>query len=97
MPDRKKTKRVCKNGHTFFKSSDCPVCPVCEKNRAVGSEFLTLFAAPARRALESATINQITDLAKFTHQEIMSLHGFGKSGMATLNKVMAENKISFKK
>lgn len=29
----KKTLRTCKKGHRYYKSSDCPVCPACEKER----------------------------------------------------------------
>lgn len=97
MSGRIKTKRICENGHAFFKSSDCPVCPVCEKNKTGKSEFLQLFAAPARRALESADINEISDLLKFTEKEILSLHGFGKSGMVILKNAMKENNVFFAK
>jgi hypothetical protein len=23
--------KICSKGHRFYKSSDCPTCPVCEK------------------------------------------------------------------
>ncbi|MBK9191256.1 MAG: hypothetical protein IPM77_06915 [Crocinitomicaceae bacterium] len=96
MTELKKTKRICENGHTFFKSSNCPVCPVCEKDKPAGSDLLNLFSAPARRALESAHISKVSDLSKFSEHEILSLHGFGKSGMTILKKVMSENNVSFK-
>ena len=44
--------KVCTNGHQFFKSSDCPTCPVCEAERKPKFGLLSLLAAPARRALE---------------------------------------------
>ena len=34
MPAKTKgSKRVCPNGHTYYKSSDCPVCPICENEK----------------------------------------------------------------
>ncbi len=29
----KGTLRVCPKGHKYYKSSDCPTCPVCESHR----------------------------------------------------------------
>lgn len=31
---KKKSLRVCKNGHQYYKSSNCPICPLCETNLA---------------------------------------------------------------
>lgn len=25
--------KICEKGHQYYKSSDCPICPVCEKER----------------------------------------------------------------
>jgi hypothetical protein len=45
--------RTCKSGHSYYKSSECPICPVCEKERTTKDDFLSFLAAPARRVLES--------------------------------------------
>jgi hypothetical protein len=29
----KGTLRICDKGHQYYKSSDCPICPVCEVKR----------------------------------------------------------------
>lgn len=83
-------KRICKNGHIFFKSSDCPVCPICEKLKPAGAEFLMLLAAPARRALENAGIKTLKQLSKKTEKEILSLHGMGPSSIPILKKSLKE-------
>ena len=56
MPTQKKQK-TCENGHVFFKISDCPTCPICEKARKPMNNFLAELGAPARRALENNAIN----------------------------------------
>lgn len=94
---RKKTLKICKNGHEFYKSSDCPVCPICEKERKPGADFLAVLAAPARRALENQGIRTLAQLARYSEKEILSLHGMGKSSIPRLKKVLAENKLDFRK
>ncbi len=37
-----KTLRTCEQGHEYYKSSDCPTCPVCEKERKPKEGFLSL-------------------------------------------------------
>lgn len=77
------------NGHTFFKSSDCPVCPVCERQRPAGDSFLTLVSSPARRALESAGITTLEWLARVTEAELLRLHGIGPSAIPKLKAALA--------
>jgi hypothetical protein len=54
-------------------------------------------AAPARRALVSAKIYKISDLQKFSKEEVMELHGMGKSALARLQRIMVAKKIKFKR
>lgn len=88
--------KTCKQGHQFYKSSDCPVCPVCERERKPNIGFLALIAAPARRALERENILTLEDLAKHTEKEILALHGMGPGTIPKLKKALGENKLSFK-
>lgn len=88
--------KTCKEGHRFYKSSDCPVCPVCEMNLKPKEGFLTLIGAPARRALERENILTLEDLAKHTEKEILALHGMGPGTIPKLKKALGENKLSFK-
>ncbi|SDB94779.1 RNA polymerase alpha subunit C-terminal domain-containing protein [Shouchella lonarensis] len=89
-------KRVCQKGHEYFKSSDCPVCPICEKARAPEEGFLSLLSAPARRALEHHGITTLTQLASCSEKEVLALHGLGPASLPTLRTVLQEAGLSFK-
>ena len=89
--------RTCAKGHQYFKSSDCPTCPVCEAERRPEHGFLSLLSAPARRALEREEIETLIQLSKYTEGEILKLHGMGPSSIAKLKKVLAAAKLSFRK
>lgn len=93
----KKNYRICENGHSFLKSSDCPVCPICEKEKKPSNGFLSLLAAPARRALENKGIKTLQQLSKYSEAELLALHGFGKSSLPALKKALKEKGLSFKK
>lgn len=89
--------RTCPNGHTFYKSSDCPVCPVCEAARNPASQVLAVVSAPARRALEHEGILTASQLARYTETEILALHGMGPSSIPRLRKVLEAEGLSFRK
>ena len=89
--------KTCKNGHEFFKSSDCPTCPVCEAERKPKDNFLSLLAAPARRALENNGITSLEQLSTFTEKEILDFHGMGKSSIPKLKKLLSGKKMTFRK
>jgi len=92
-----KLKKVCKKGHTYFKSSNCPTCPKCENEKKAKDGFLIGFGAPAQRALKSAGITDVSKLKNYTEKEILALHGFGPSSLPQLKAKMLKEKISFKK
>ena len=91
-----KTKKTCKFGHTFYKSSDCPTCPTCEKLKEPASGFLALLSNPARNTLLHHGIDTIQKLANHTEKEIFALHGMGRASPPTLQKTLAEEKMAFK-
>lgn len=95
--ETKKMLKTCKNGHKYYKSSDCPTCPVCEEKRKPNDNFLSLLVAPARRALENNGITTVSQLSEYTEKEVLSFHGFGKSSIPILQKILSENNLSFKK
>ena len=66
----KGTLRTCKNGHQYYKSSECPVCPMCEQEHKPNDGFLSVLSAPARRALQNAGIKTVIQLSKKTKKEI---------------------------
>ncbi len=93
--DTKKKVKTCKSGHQFFKSSDCPTCPVCEEERKPKDHFLSLLGAPARRALERENIKTLEELTKWSEKEMLNLHGIGQSTIPKLKAMLAENGLSF--
>ena len=88
--------KTCENGHHFYKSSDCPTCPICEQARKPQEGFLSLLAAPARRALEGEGITTLEELTRFSESEILALHGIGPSSIPKLRSVLEAEGLSFK-
>lgn len=82
----KENLKICPQGHKFYKSSDCPVCPKCETERKPDSGFRSELSAPARRALEGKDITTLSKLAQYSEKEILDLHGMGPSSIPTLRK-----------
>ena len=88
-------KRVCAQGHTYFKSSDCPTCPRCESARKPAAEFMSVLAAPARRALEGAGLTTLARLARYPESQVAALHGMGPNALTKLRAVLKENGLAF--
>lgn len=100
MAAKNGAKKTCSRGHVFYKSSDCPVCPVCwagyyTKNGNKGD--LPKLGAPAVRALMNAKITTLTKLATYTEKEILALHGMGPSSIPKLRAALKKKKLSFEK
>lgn len=89
--------RRCSRGHQYYKSSDCPVCPLCEEERKPTVGMLSLIPAPARRALERLNIRSAQDLSGHTEKEISALHGMGPAGIRILRKILSDHSLEFKK
>ncbi len=98
MAKTTRIKKVCSRGHTYYKSSDCPVCPVCSKSknkqeRADG--FPKNLSAPAQRALVNAKVTTLKKLAKYTEDEILELHGIGPSSIPKLRTALQSHGLAF--
>jgi len=93
---QKATLRTCKNGHQYYKSTDCPTCPICEAEKKTTEGFLSTLGAPARRALESIGVKTVEQLAKHSKKEILSLHGIGPGSLPKLTAALKEAGLSFK-
>ena len=93
----KKQLKVCEKGHTFYKSSDCPICPTCEQEKKPESGFLSKLSAPARRALLNNGIDTLEKLSTYSEQEILSIHGMGPTSIPKLKASLEEVGLSFKK
>lgn len=93
----KATLRFCKNGHSYYKSSDCPTCPHCEAAGKPDTGLLSVLYAPARRALLNAGITTEEHLATFTETEILTLHGMGHASLPKLREHLQSKGLSFRK
>lgn len=96
MATSNKELRTCKKGHQYYKSSDCPTCPMCEQERKPVSGFLSLLSAPARRALEHHGITTLQDLSTYNEKEILQFHGMGPASLPKLRAALQEEGLSFK-
>ncbi len=91
-----KNRRFCSNGHVYYKSSTCPVCPICEKARKPDEEFLSAIVAPARRALENAGITTLNQLSKMSELDVLKLHGMGPATIPKLRSTLKLKGLSFR-
>ncbi len=89
------TRKTCAQGHQFYKSSDCPACPICESMKKPTDGFMAKLSAPARRALQNAGLIEPGLVAAKTEKEILSLHGIGPSAIPVLKKELAERGLKF--
>ncbi|WOV85677.1 hypothetical protein PGH26_06995 [Sporosarcina jeotgali] len=96
MARDEKDLKVCKQGHRYSKKSDCPACPICEKERKPEREFLSRLSAPARRALENNEIYSLEILAAYTEKELLQFHGLGPSSIPKLQTALKEQGMSFR-
>src|SRR5690606_27994808 len=96
MPAVKGKLKKCSKGHSFYNSSDCPTCPICEAARKPETGFLSNLVAPARRALERQDITTLARLSKYTESEILELHGMGPSSLPKLRQALHSQGLSFK-
>jgi hypothetical protein len=87
--------KICDRGHKFYKSSDCPTCPICASEDKPESGFLSLLSAPARGALVHAAISTLTELSKHSEQEILNLHGVGPKTLPILRQALRDAGLAF--
>ncbi|MEZ0481613.1 RNA polymerase alpha subunit C-terminal domain-containing protein [Planococcus sp. SSTMD024] len=91
-----KTLRICDHGHRYYKSSDCPTCPVCNEERKPHREFLRELSAPARNALLQEQIDTLEKLSTYTEKDILALHGVGPASLPVLKQHLAQAELAFK-
>ena len=92
MPTKKL--KICERGHKFYKSSDCQSCPICALENKPESGFLSLLSAPARGALVHAAISTLTELSKYSEQEL-NLHGVGPKTLPILRQALRDAGLAF--
>ena len=91
-----KRRKVCAQGHVFYKSSDCPTCPTCEAAKRPADGFMSGLAAPARRALERAGLTTLAKLARKREAEVAELHGMGPNALGKLRASLEKAGQSFR-
>lgn len=96
MATSNKELRTCSLGHKYYKSSDCPTCPICEQENKPDNGFLSLLSAPARRALENNGITSLQTLSKYSEKEILQFHGMGPASLPKLRTALKEKGLTFK-
>lgn len=88
--------RTCSKGHSYYKSSDCPTCPVCEQEHRPETGFLAQLSAPARRALEHQGIVTLQQLSAYSEKEILQLHGMGPASVPKLRAALQDHGLAFR-
>ena len=61
------------------------------------ADLPTGLSEPARRALAGAGVTRLEDVAAFTPNELLKLHGFGPKGLETLRRALAAQGMTFAK
>ena len=87
--------KTCDRGHQFYKSSDCPTCPICAALDKPEGGFLSLLSGPARGALEHEGITTLTELSRYSEREILKLHGVGPKSLPTLRGALSDAGLAF--
>jgi DNA-directed RNA polymerase alpha subunit len=91
-----RTLRTCPEGHKYYKSSDCPTCPRCEKEKKPEIGFMAGLSAPARRALKNNGIDALQKLSELTEKQVLKFHGMGKSSIPKLKLALNQKGLDFK-
>lgn len=92
-----KQPRICKKGHRYYKSSECPACPICERESNPVNSFLSELSAPARRALEREGISSIQQLSAWSEGDLLKMHGLGLASIPKLKESLLQRGLSFRK
>ncbi|MCJ0743555.1 helix-hairpin-helix domain-containing protein [Pedobacter montanisoli] len=88
--------KICDKGHRYDKSSNCNVCPVCDREQKITEGFLAVLSTPAQRALRNHGILSLEMLSQYTEKEILSFHGVGISSIPKLKEALNSAGLSFK-
>jgi len=91
-----KSLKFCEKGHKFYKSTDCPSCPTCDKENKPTSGFLSTLSSPARNALVREGIDSLQELANYTEKDILKIHGIGPASIPSMRSSLEEVGLSFK-
>lgn len=60
------------------------------------NQLMSKLAKPAQRALNYAQISSFEQLMNFSEEELMALHGIGKSALVTIKAALLELNLSLR-
>jgi len=60
-------------------------------------EFLSYFAAPARRALQNNGITSMDQLSQYNEKQIKALHGIGKQALQLMHQLLKQSGKDFRR
>ena len=70
---------------------------MADKHDPLELEWFQLgLSGPARRALVNAKLYKVSDLRKISLDELVGMHGMGKSSVARIRVIMDAKKIRFR-
>jgi hypothetical protein len=70
---------------------------MADKHDPLELEWFQLgLSRPARRALVNAKLYKVSDLRKISLDELLGMHGMGKSSVARIRVIMDAKKIRFR-
>ena len=70
---------------------------MADKHDPLELEWFQLgLSGPARRALVNAKLYKVSDLRKISLDELVGMHGMGKSSIARIRVIMDAKKIRFR-
>lgn len=70
---------------------------ICTDCHTISNDFLKgIIAMPARRALQKEKIDSLEKLSNYSEDELMQLHGFGKTTISKLKMYLKDNNTSLK-
>jgi len=91
----KRQRKVCPEGHVFYKTPGCSTCPKCESAKKPKDGFLAELAAPARRGLIGAGLDTLAKLAAKSEAQVLGLHGMGPNALSKLRAALRKEGLRF--
>ncbi|HET9475666.1 MAG TPA: hypothetical protein VFO82_17325 [Steroidobacteraceae bacterium] len=89
-------RKICRQGHVFYKTPGCNTCPKCEAAKRPTEGFMAELAAPALRALEGAGLTTLPRLSRKSEAQVRELHGMGPNAIGRLHAALDKAGLAFR-
>ena len=89
-------RKICRQGHVFYKTPGCNTCPKCEAAKRPAEGFMAELAAPARRALAGAGLTTLSKLSRKSAAQVRELHGMGPNAIGKLRAALDDEGLAFR-